>query len=405
MKIFDEIVTFFEDCNSQGLLGGAAAAAGGNAPRKGRAPPSAKAKQMAANSANSEKAADLLIENLAKFIEKRQKQQRTGFMSKSTSKKGIVQALQTSVMRQRAQQTIRVQVQATLAKATMTTVVAAEEADEDSAAASPRDNQENKGPQLPSPPPAASGGVAARRLQGTKALLAEAAPLGAAPLPSARLPPPAPPPPSGSGPSSGPGSPDFRPPPLGVAPRMPQFFAGAGPVPESAEDVDGVRAAQQQAQAQTAAATGSTAVVPVPGIAGLGAPPPAPAQSVAQAAHDAVQVSNHTIEKLQNVTFNELHCRRRYPHCRLPARRRRSCPSPSVPLRLRLSLPQPLPAVLAVPQKRTRALQHAPMAQPRLQPPRQLTQPRDLLPPPSMSTKRSKNGWQILSAPRASSRS
>lgn len=128
MKIMKEIVAFLEDCNKSRLLAGGA---------EGKA--------------KGEEAEKALLENLAKFLEKRQKQQKTGFLSRSATKKGIVQALQTNVMRQRAQQTVRAQVQATLmAKATLTTVTI-EDDDEDEA------------------PSGARTGTTAKRLQGTRA--------------------------------------------------------------------------------------------------------------------------------------------------------------------------------------------------------------------------------------------
>jgi hypothetical protein len=78
---------------------------------------------MTSPTSDADAANAVLIENLAKFLEKRQKASRSGFMSRAAvSKKGIVTALQTSVMRHRAQQTIRTQVQATLQRATITRI-------------------------------------------------------------------------------------------------------------------------------------------------------------------------------------------------------------------------------------------------------------------------------------------
>jgi len=135
MKVYTEIVSFLEDCNKSRLLSDTTGAGGGA----------------------SDAAEKALIENLAKFLEKRQKQQRTGFMSRSASKKGIVQALQTSVMRQRAQQTIRTQVQATiLATATVTTVTEVDDEEEEAAVAAARKRK-------------AAGRTTAKRLQGTRA--------------------------------------------------------------------------------------------------------------------------------------------------------------------------------------------------------------------------------------------
>jgi LIM domain len=140
MKIMKEIVAFLEDCNKSRLLGNEGS---GN--------------QRAGKVTSSEEAEKALFENLAKFLEKRQKQQKTGFLSRSATKKGIVQALQTNVMRQRAQQTVRAQVQATLmAKATVTTVTI-EDDDEDDA------------------PSGARTGTTAKRLQGTRAAVEQLA--------------------------------------------------------------------------------------------------------------------------------------------------------------------------------------------------------------------------------------
>jgi len=150
MKIFQEIAAFLEDCNKTQLLANVETGGGGGAAAAG-------------------KGMEKLLEGLAKFLEKRQKAQKTGFLSRSANKKGIVQALQTSVMKQRAQQTMRTTVQASLAaKATVTTVELDDGAEEE---AGPR-----------------KGGTA-KRLQGTKAAVdqvaAAAAPGAGAGAPSA----------------------------------------------------------------------------------------------------------------------------------------------------------------------------------------------------------------------------
>lgn len=149
MKVLKEIVTFLEDCNKNRLLGDTTSGDG---------------KARPASSRDPEKAEAALLENLAKFLEKRQKQQKTGFLSRSATKKGIVQALQTNVMRQRAQQTVRAQVQATLmAKATVTTVTVDDDDEEDDGAVT-----------------AVRVGTTAKRLQGTRAAVEATGASGAA---------------------------------------------------------------------------------------------------------------------------------------------------------------------------------------------------------------------------------
>lgn len=75
-----------------------------------------------------------MVEQLGKFLEKRQKQKGSGFLSKGANKKNIVKSLQTSLMRQQAQKTIRSQVRTKVAKAKAAVVVEVEEEVDDEVA-------------------------------------------------------------------------------------------------------------------------------------------------------------------------------------------------------------------------------------------------------------------------------
>ena len=63
------------------------------------------------------------LKKLGAFLEKRQKSRSSGFMSKATSKKNIVQSLQTSALRQQAQKKLQAQVMAVSAKAQQAVVI------------------------------------------------------------------------------------------------------------------------------------------------------------------------------------------------------------------------------------------------------------------------------------------
>jgi len=63
------------------------------------------------------------LKKLGAFLEKRQKSRGSGFLSKATSKKNIVQSLQTNMLRQQAQKKLQAQVMAVAAKARQAVVI------------------------------------------------------------------------------------------------------------------------------------------------------------------------------------------------------------------------------------------------------------------------------------------